>query len=79
MVSPLAEEVKRFPIYWVPQRVGRSYDPSAEPDEKVFPIYWVPQRVGSGKIYASLEALLPAEFPIYWVPQRVGSSCTKPS
>ena len=36
-----------FPIYWVPQRVGRSYDPSAEPDEKVFPIYWVPQRVGS--------------------------------
>ena len=38
-----------FPIYWVPQRVGRwqvhlVYE---QGEQTWFPIYWVPQRVGS--------------------------------
>jgi hypothetical protein len=36
-----------FPIYWVPQRVGRpgtTWQPWTRP--VTFPIYWVPQRVG---------------------------------
>jgi hypothetical protein len=38
----------KFPIYWVPQRVGRSLVRDSEALR--FPIYWVPQRVGSGRV-----------------------------
>jgi hypothetical protein len=51
--------MSRFPIYWVPQRVG-SGDAirNLEREELArFPIYWVPQRVGRS------EASLP-DFPL---------------
>ncbi len=37
----------KFPIYWVPQRVGRPVWGVSSSTAMLFPIYWVPQRVGS--------------------------------
>ena len=61
-----------FPIYWVPQRVGRALHKVRYVDgcRGAFPIYWVPQRVGSGGMLTSGNFC--CGFPIYWVPQRVG-------
>jgi hypothetical protein len=63
----------RFPIYWVPQRVGSDRPVRLGSNYNPFPIYWVPQRVGSAPVV--LEKYGHADhsrFPIYWVPQRVG-------
>jgi hypothetical protein len=44
----IAYAVWTFPIYWVPQRVGRvGIEGRAGGGVSLFPIYWVPQRVGS--------------------------------
>ena len=62
-----------FPIYWVPQRVGR---------KSVLVYTTTPERVsnllgspasGEGKGRSQVQRP-PDLFPIYWVPQRVGSS-----
>jgi len=37
----------KFPIYWVPQRVGSFSTDPIDLSRLKFPIYWVPQRVGS--------------------------------
>ena len=61
-----------FPIYWVPQRVGRPvFAHPCRPVSPSFPIYWVPQRVG--RRFNLIPPIPSTVFPIYWVPQRVGS------
>jgi hypothetical protein len=55
-LNPPAVDARKgvFPIYWVPQRVGR-VDSIPVGDHLVtikFPIYWVPQRVGSSNYAA---------------------------
>ena len=63
-----------FPIYWVPQRVGRPF-----PKDKGELVFFVSNLLGSpasgeGLGYGLVGQFF-GKFPIYWVPQRVGSPC----
>mgnify|MGYP001064109787 CR=1 FL=1 len=68
-----------FPIYWVPQRVGRGRRPSASfwPNAGFqfigFPSEWGVAEVAD--LFASAEE---QRFPIYWIPQRVGRRRIRP-
>ena len=65
----------KFPIYWVPQRVGSNPQQlylhySVLP---MFPIYWVPQRVGSPAVFRPLQRYhrfqfigFPSEWGVPW-------------
>ena len=69
-VRTALDDFLQFPIYWVPQRVGRGHEVTLQIHEDSFPIYWVPQRVG--REVEVIEGTDAKVFPIYWVPQRVG-------
>ena len=70
--TPVCPDRLRFPIYWVPQRVGRR--PLAShcgEQKKGFQFIGFPSEWGAEFMHGFHKFHI--EFPIYWVPQRVGS------
>ena len=59
-----------FPIYWVPQRVGRPSQNGYTIDFKCFQFIGFPSEWGA--LMSPRTPTPPLKFPIYWVPQRVG-------
>ena len=67
------EQQNLFPIYWVPQRVGRVviYIDGSVVSLEAFPIYWVPQRVGRSLIPSTLPTA-PVGFQFIGFPSEWG-------
>ena len=59
-----------FPIYWVPQRVGRPVALSKTGVTPGFQFIGFPSEWGA--LVNTPNGQVPLVFPIYWVPQRVG-------